>query len=174
MKYLILTLALISYACSDPVPPSGDFQGAQNMPDEDAVSVRQQIDKANRIAFTRFGLQPVNMSQVRVEIKPTDPRCTDRTAYIVSQNVPPGTSYDQDPNYDRDPTPGHVEICVGGRYIDPEHGQERIITTLEAVRTGVGVWYEMEHLILYHRDRARYIQTMNHTPFSGHPILGDE
>jgi hypothetical protein len=43
--------------------------------------------------------------------------------------------------------------------------------TQELNRVSDVVRYEGEHLVLYHNDRRRYSQTMDHSAGGGHPIL---
>lgn len=142
--------------------------GQSNTQDDTTLrtQINAQVQKGNEIA-AKHGYAPV--SAPVVELMQHDTRCENPAAFTVEQEVKPGTNYDNDPNYDYDDRPGHVRICVGGRFIEPN----KIQTTQEAIQAGYGVWYEFEHMILFHRDRARYVATMYHTPETGHPILGE-
>lgn len=173
---LILTICLLLASCgggngsSTPV----DFTVINaTLSPADATLVRSQIAKLNQIAQTRHSLDPLPLGSIRIEIMQHDARCEDPGSFIVEQDVYPGTNYDNDPNYDFDDRLGYVRVCAGGRYIDPSSGNERIQTTLEGIRRGNGVWFELEHMILFHRDHDRYLLTMYHTPETAHPILGE-
>jgi hypothetical protein len=59
---------------------------------------------------------------------------------------------------------GMVLTLDPSSFIVPEH-------TGEWARVSEVVRYEVEHLVLYHNDRARYNATMNHSRGGAHPIL---
>lgn len=96
------------------------------------------------------------------------PPCLDSIAFMVRQQVPVGTNYDGDPNYDKDDRPGYIGICVGGRYFE---AQDTIQVTREAVMTSDSAYYEWEHWYYRWHDPAKYAETMYHTPETGHPII---
>lgn len=151
MKRLLLIALLAS--CGSP----------SNGTVEDAL-VRQQVDKANA-AGAKYGYKPIPYPVI--EIMQRDPRCENFGSFMVEQEVTPGTNYDNDPNYDHDERLGHIRICAGGRFIEPN----RIQVTREAIEAGYGVYYEAEHMVLFLNDRERYRATMYHTPETAHPIL---
>jgi hypothetical protein len=153
----ILLIALLLTACGDPSPSNGSASPY-------AAQIREQVEKANRIAL-KHGYAPIQAPTV--EVLPSDPRCPE-ASFMLNQAVTPGTNYDQGP-FDKDDRPGFVAICVAGRFTEPN----KIQTTAEAIQGGYGVWFEMEHAILFQRDRAKYIATMYHNAENLHPILGE-
>lgn len=148
MKALPL-LALLLVSCGSPSP------GTPLDP-----KIQQQVDKANAIA-ARQGYAPV--AAPTVEILPHDTRCEDPASLAEYTD---DLYYDQTDS-DKDREVGKVLLCYAGRFIPPN----KIRTTQEAIDAGYGVWYEMEHKILWERDPIKYEATKYHPP--NHPILGE-
>jgi hypothetical protein len=153
-----LLIALLLTSCGSPSNGIADTALREQ--------INAQVAKANTIA-QKHGYQPVPAPIV--ELMQRDARCQNPAAFMVEQEVTANTNYDNDPNYDYDDRLGHIRICAGGRFIEPN----RIQVTREAIDAGYGVWYECEHYVLYLRDRDRYYATMYHTPETSHPILGE-
>lgn len=106
---------------------------------------------------------------------PLDPVCQPadgrpNISFTVVQQVVPGTNYDGS-EFDRDgEVNGRVLLCAAGRYIDPEHGRERLQVTVAGIQNAQPVKYEGEHQTYWHRNRQRYYDTMYHYDIS-HPLF---
>lgn len=169
MKHFLALVMFLTACGGGPVPstPSDDFTVIGTLSEADKALVREQIAKANNIA-QKHGYAPIPANQIRVEIMQHDARCENPGSFMVEQQVPIGSNpYDNDRLYDHDDRLGWLRICAGGRFIEPN----KIQATVEGIRAGYGVHYELEHMILYLRDRQRYTETMYHTPETAHPIL---
>lgn len=150
--------------------PKGAVVTSASPIDADLLTeVDRQLDDLFRIAaangYSTFTIHPT----YRIRIEPRDFRC-DEISFMITQNVTPGTNYDGS-EYDHDPRPGIVAMCVAGRFAESD-GLIRV--TAEGIRTAPVVRYEGEHKLLYQVDRPLYESTKIHGQGQGHPILGDQ
>ena len=130
------------------------FEGEDPTP-EDLAEVDRQISRIIEIAngLNRGYLWPGHGRHV-IEIVSSDAECETPGSFQV-----PAKQY------------GGDLICVAGRY-HPKN--DRIETTLAAIRTSKIIQYESEHFGLRYNDEQEYNRTLTHQPPNGHPIFGIE
>lgn len=175
MNRFLITFCVFLAACSGNGQPSGYsamtpkgavVTSASPIAADLLTEVDRQLDDLFRIAAANgkssFTLHPT----YRISIEPRDFRC-DSISFLIAQNVTPGTNYDGS-EYDHDPRPGIVAMCVAGRFTESD-GLIRV--TAEGIRTAPVVRYEGEHKLLRQVDRDLYLKTLVHAAGTGHPIL---
>lgn len=185
MKYLPLIAALLIASCGGgPTKPAADEVTTARgitligLPASVSVvdSIHAQIDSL-AVAARAAGMEPLPDNQFVIEIVATDSICqpanqnAPNISFTVREFVTPGTNYDGS-EFDKDGTVnGEILLCVAGRYIDPEHGRERMQVTIPGILNESPVKYEGEHQTYYHRNRAKYYDTMYHYGGAGHPLF---
>jgi hypothetical protein len=113
----------------------------------------------------------ITPSEYWVELVARNPKCIN-PAYTLQYR---GSAYDNS-EYDKNPEPGVVELCIAGQYhgvygMDPLTAPAWISVVADLDTTATVTYYEGEHAAANFNDQALYDRTKYHGSGSGHPIL---
>ncbi len=188
--FLTIALTTIAFKCGGSKPPAtndGIYRGrlytdsSAKTPEGASVFAQGAIN-VELLPLIDAGLNRLNQiasaapnnytnlappSAYNVYLYPRSPRCENPAFLIESQSSP---EYDNS-EWDKDPTPGKVTICVAGLVVGTNDYSMLVVDDVSIMSQIVR--YEGEHLELFHVDRERYEATKFHTATNYHPILGE-
>lgn len=141
-----------------------------------SASCRQLIDRGMQHTFNiaeedYFYTNGLKHSDYKVSVWPRSSKC-EGVGFLMAGYPVGERGYDQT-EYDKDPTPGHYEICVAGDF-RVFNGVWAISVVDDVAMAEIGARYEIEHAVLFANDMDKFNATADHSQGGGHPILVGE
>lgn len=150
----LLPLVLFITACGGGGAGKVVIQGDQSL----LPIAERQVNEITAYARSRHSYTRLP-DTINIRIVPHSPECDEISFLLPPYRVPYGTNYDGS-IYDRDgATNGYVSLCAAGRFVESD---SHIEVTEKGIRTTTVIRHEMQHLILWYNDRARYEATRIH------------
>lgn len=141
-----------------------------------SIEIQNAIDRGMQRTFNiaaedYFYTNGLNHSDYNVSVWPRSNKC-EGIGFLMAGYPVGERGYDQT-EYDKDPTPGHYEICVAGDF-RVFNGVWSISVVDDVEMAEIGAMYEIEHAVLFANDMDKFNATADHSQGGSHPILVHE